>query len=1133
MAIRSAGAGQYYVGGTIITTTSDFLLIRADQYGKERWRVVYNSTNNGSDTLRALVVDTAGNAYAVGRSSGADNTPELAVLKCTAKGVQKWVARFRDAENRSLDPMAAAVDPAGNLYVVATRPTGSGMYEQLVLRFSTQGQLQWLQTNAQPLAAGDTGATVVTDGAKGAYVVGKSNELITLTRYLPSGAVEWRSVHPGALPTNSAAAAAVDSAGNLHVLSNYRFETDQPEDARVDVQVEKVSRKGSLLWRVWHRGITAATLIPGGLTLEKSGNVSAFGVERRNVRPDRHNLFVVCWDRQGRQRWSAWQEVGGGREVSVTATTRSQGGLGVLIDNPESEEVIALTLDAAGNRRWQETNQFHLKLRGVTAPTVDVLVAAAEVPEADEVPARIVLLGYNVPTEKKPLKMIRAPQAQAVAEGATATFTVVARGNGARPEGLSYRWWSDGELQNDPGVDPDGSSFSFGWVNADFTGEIAVEVITGETAVLSPSARLTLLQPPRIFSAPSRRDTALGMLTWFAAGVDGSEPIHLQWQHDGFDIPGAHDPFLMIPSVSAADAGTYQLVVSNRLGVATSEPASLAFVRTGALDTWSWIEPYPQGNTMAGIAFGAGRFIAATWGGTLLSSRNGADWQSLPPFQDEFFNAITWADGRFVAVGGDNQGHAIIRISNDGTAWTVRALPSSNAMSRVTSGGGIIVAVNSSGTFFRSTNGTDWLQFGLGLTPTALGYGNGLFVAAGGLALLHTSPDGITWTPHILPSAIAATDVAFGGGRFVVVGRGTEMAVSSNGSDWTTISYGANALMSGLVYALNEFIAVSLDGNSYGSVNGLNWYEQSIAPAGFYDVAYGNGVFACVGTGGAVATSPNPGLWTSHTIGGGEKKYRKVHSANNATVVVGDDATVLSSVDGGSFIPCAITAFENYRGVTFGDGLWVAVGDHGAIETSPDSAVWSEAASPTTTDLRGATFGNGRFVVVGDRGGLLTSLDGNDWRPRVSGTTNGLRAVFYGDGNFVAAGEQGTLLTSADGEKWRPQALPTHKELTSVCFGNGLWLVAADNGDVWFSANRTTWKTVETQYKNLTGLAYDNGLFVMIAKGRVLSSVDGKRWEPHVPGIYAELRDLAFENGRVLAVGSDQTIVISGLLQSP
>src|SRR5262245_60296892 len=93
-AIRNASAGPYYVGGTMITTSSDFLLIRLDQFGKERWRVVYNSTNNGSETLRALAVDTAGNAYAVGRSSGADNIPELAVLKCTAKGVQKWAARF-------------------------------------------------------------------------------------------------------------------------------------------------------------------------------------------------------------------------------------------------------------------------------------------------------------------------------------------------------------------------------------------------------------------------------------------------------------------------------------------------------------------------------------------------------------------------------------------------------------------------------------------------------------------------------------------------------------------------------------------------------------------------------------------------------------------------------------------------------------------------------------------------------------------------------------------------------------------------------------------------------------------------------------------------------------------------------
>src|SRR6185436_2491646 len=100
-------------------------------------------------------------------------------------------------------------------------------------------------------------------------------------------------------------------------------------------------------------------------------------------------------------------------------------------------------------------------------------------------------------------------------------------------------------------------------------------------------------------------------------------------------------------------------------------------------------------------------------------------WEILPPFPNETFNAITSADGRFVAVGGDSQDNGIIRVSTNGLNWTLRVVPSSNALSRVAAGGGIIVAINSSGTFFRSTNGTDWLQFNPGLNPSALGYGNG------------------------------------------------------------------------------------------------------------------------------------------------------------------------------------------------------------------------------------------------------------------------------------------------------------------------------------------------------------------------------------------------------------------------
>lgn len=54
------------------------------------------------------------------------------------------------------------------------------------------------------------------------------------------------------------------------------------------------------------------------------------------------------------------------------------------------------------------------------------------------------------------------------------------------------------------------------------------------------------------------------------AKVFGAVPLNLQWLKNGNPIPGANQAALLIPAAQLADAGSYQLVASNALGVAQS-----------------------------------------------------------------------------------------------------------------------------------------------------------------------------------------------------------------------------------------------------------------------------------------------------------------------------------------------------------------------------------------------------------------------------------------------------------------------------------------------------------------------------------------------------------------------------------
>jgi len=91
----------------------------------------------------------------------------------------------------------------------------------------------------------------------------------------------------------------------------------------------------------------------------------------------------------------------------------------------------------------------------------------------------------------------------------------------------------------------------------------------------------TLQGPPVLLSQPSGRTNDFGASTGFAARAGGTEPLTYQWYKSGAaltdqgSLVGAGTATLTLNPVAGADAGSYQLVVGNGLGSATSVVATL------------------------------------------------------------------------------------------------------------------------------------------------------------------------------------------------------------------------------------------------------------------------------------------------------------------------------------------------------------------------------------------------------------------------------------------------------------------------------------------------------------------------------------------------------------------------------
>ena len=107
----------------------------------------------------------------------------------------------------------------------------------------------------------------------------------------------------------------------------------------------------------------------------------------------------------------------------------------------------------------------------------------------------------------------------------------------------------------------------------------------------------------------------------------------------------------------------------------------------------------------------------------------------------------------------------------------------------------------------------------------AVAYHNGLWIAAGSLGKMATSPDGVTWTQRTSSfSTSRIRDIAFGAGLFVAVGDDGKLATSPDGITWTQRSagYGSTIILT-VAFGGGKFVIGGFSGKLATSPDGITW----------------------------------------------------------------------------------------------------------------------------------------------------------------------------------------------------------------------------------------------------------------------------------------------------------------------
>jgi sugar lactone lactonase YvrE len=178
-----------------------------------------------------------------------------------------------------------------------------------------------------------------------------------------------------------------------------------------------------------------------------------------------------------------------------------------------------------------------------------------------------------------PPSITNEPVSQTVVNLSRTTFTVAATGTAP----LAYQWQFNGVnlLVNNTVSGTTTPTLVLAQVTAANTGNYDVVVANAWGSVTSSVAALTIVYAPAITQQPTNQLLLAGGNANFGAVASGTPPLFYQWQFNGTNLSdggyfsGSATTNLLVTQVTAANAGNYDIVITNAWGSVTSSIASL------------------------------------------------------------------------------------------------------------------------------------------------------------------------------------------------------------------------------------------------------------------------------------------------------------------------------------------------------------------------------------------------------------------------------------------------------------------------------------------------------------------------------------------------------------------------------